>query len=323
MATVLIDNRVMNSGYAYYDLIKEPFAGICALDYYTQRYPKFGRGEWQARIARGLVFLNGDVVLPDRVLRAGDRLEYRRPPWEEPAVPTELPVIFEDEDLLVVNKPACLPVLPGGGFLESTVIRLLRRRSAGWKSVSPIHCLDRGTSGLLLLGKNRETRSALGRALQKHRIVRLYLAVLAGRFAEDQLSVATPIGLEQHPRLGPIHVASASGKPAQTDFRVLDRDELTQTTLVQAAPRSGRTHQIRIHAAVVGYPLAGEAFYVTGGRWDAEAAKRADRFPLSGDCGFRLHAWQVTFVHPRGGSPVHLMCPPPMGFWGSPVAAFA
>jgi 23S rRNA pseudouridine1911/1915/1917 synthase len=165
------------------------------------------------------------------------------------------------------------------------------------------------------LGKNREACSALGRALQKRRMLRFYLAVLEGLAAADQFTIEAAIGLQPHPRLGPIHAASAGGKPSRTDFRVLDRDAASRTTLVQAAPHTGRTHQIRIHAAVAGHPLAGEPFYVVGGRWDDEAALRSDRIPLPGDCGYRLHAWRLQVAHPRSREALHLECSPPPGFW--------
>jgi len=313
----------MNAGYAFNDTVREKFAGMSALEFYVTRYPKSGsRDAWAERIARGQVFLNGQIVHGDTVLRAGDRLVYQRAPWEEPPAPTDLPVVFEDDDLFVVNKPAGLPVLPGGGFLEKTVVRLLRSRSRDLQTITPVHCLDRGTSGLLLLGKNREVLSALGRALQTRKVSRLYLAVLDGLVAEDEFSVSTAIGLALHPRLGRIEAASPSGKPSRTDFRVLDRDPVSGTSLVLATPYTGRTHQIRIHAAVAGHPLSGEPFYVSGGLWDPEAAAQpGPRIPLPGGGGFRLHAWQLTFTHPRTGSTVRLICPPPERFWERPLPA--
>ncbi|MCX8038293.1 MAG: RluA family pseudouridine synthase, partial [Candidatus Sumerlaeia bacterium] len=246
--------------------------------------------------------------------------EYFRPPWQEPDVPTELPVLFEDEDLLVVNKPAGLPVLPGGGFLEKTVVHLLRTHKAHWQTVSPLHCLDRGTSGLLLLGKSREARSVLGRDFMHHRIGRVYLAVLNGLVEREHFSVGVPIGQEEHPRLGLVEAASARGKTSRTDFEVLARDPVRQSTLVKATPHTGRTHQIRIHAAWAGYPLDGEPFYVRGGKWDPERAAGEGDMPLPGACGFRLHSWQVRLNHPRTRESMRLVCPPPEGFWAGKSA---
>jgi len=312
----------MNTGYTYRDTVRARFAGISVLDFYATRYPKAGREGWRERIANGQVRLNDNLAPADLILRAGDRLSYHRPPWEEPAAPTDVPVVFEDDALFVVNKPAGLPVLPGGGFLENTVVWLLRRGRSDLRVLSPAHCLDRGTSGLLLFGRNRAALSALGRALHRHRVSRVYLAVLEGIVAEDEFSIGAPIGLEIHPRLGPVHVACPTGKPSRTDFRVLERDESSQTTLVQATPQTGRTHQIRIHAAVAGHPLAGDPFYVRGGKWDAGSASGPGTIPLPGDGGFRLHAWQLEFAHPRTGATVHLSCPPPEGFWkGTPAAS--
>jgi len=308
----------MNAGYTFHDTVREPFAGTSVLDFYATRYPKSGtRDAWAERLARGQISLNGQLARADTVLRAGDRLVYRRAPWEEPPAPTDLPVVFEDDDLLAVNKPAGLPVLPGGGFLERTVVRLLRSGSPHLRTVAPVHCLDRGTSGLLLLGKNRETLSALGRALQARKVSRLYLAVLDGLVAENEFSVSMAIGLVPH------EAASAAGKPSRTDFHVLDRDPVARTSLVLATPHTGRTHQIRIHAAVAGHPLSGEPFYVPSGLWDPDAAAQPGaHIPLPGGCGFRLHAWQMTFTHPRSGSAVRLVCPPPEHFWERPLPTF-
>ncbi len=306
----------MNSGYTFRDFVASSFAGMSVVDFYAARYSRIPRNTWHERISKGLIRLNGDVLdSGERVVAAGDRLEYFRPPWEEPAAPTELPVLFEDEDLLVVNKPAGLPVLPGGGFLEKTVVHLLRTREARWQTVSPLHCLDRGTSGLLLLGKSREARSALGRDFMRHRIGRVYLAVLQGWVEQERFSVEVPIGQEEHPRLGPVEAASERGKASRTDFEVLARDPFRQVTLTRAMPHTGRTHQIRIHAAYAGHPLEGEPFYVRGGKWDPAQALGEGDCPLPGACGFRLHSWKVRLTHPRTSETMQWICPPPEGFW--------
>jgi 23S rRNA pseudouridine1911/1915/1917 synthase len=308
----------MNKGYLYRDEVAGECDGLSVLDFYATRYTNASRVEWARRIARGQVRRNGQVVAADAALRAGDRLDYERPPWQEPAVPTDMPVVFEDDDLLAVDKPAGLPVLPAGGFLENTAVWLLRRKRPEAQDWSPVHCLDRGTSGLLLFGKTHEALSALGRDLKERRVKRVYLAVLAGIIERDEFSVGTPIGPEPHPHLGPVHVASESGKAARTDFAVLDRDAESNTSLVRATPHTGRTHQIRIHAAVAGHSLAGERFFVAGGRWDEDAAKPPTGFPRPGEGGFRLHAWRLTLRHPCGGRVVELLCPPPADFWPHP-----
>jgi 23S rRNA pseudouridine1911/1915/1917 synthase len=305
----------MNRGYTYVDRIRKKHAGLGVVDFYATQYPRATRQEWAVRIEAGQIVLNGRPATADAVLRAGDRLEWRRPPWEEPPVPTDLPAVFEDDDLIVFDKPAGMPVRPGGGFLENTAVHLVRARWPGAADWSPVHCLDRGTSGLLLFGKHRAALSALGEALRVHRVERRYLAVVCGIVERDCEVVTTPIGPVEHPRLGGIAAASPSGKPAETRFRILERNEAAGLTLVEAEPRTGRTHQIRIHAGVLGHPIEGDPFYVAGGGWDAEAAAREGTIPVAGDIGYRLHAWRLSFAHPRTRGMIALECAPPEGFW--------
>lgn len=309
----------MNNGFIYRDEVAAGFEGLSILDFYSAAWPRTSRSEWAQRISLGLVRLNGEVVAADAVVRTGDRLAYHRPPWEEPRVPADIPVVYEDEDLLVVNKPDRLPVLPGGGYLENTAIHILRRRY-GDKPLHPIHRLGRGTTGLLIFGKNRAALSALGKALKEQTIDRRYLGVMTGLVERDSFSEETPIGLIEHPRIGPVHAATADGRPSRTDFRILDRCDSSKTTLAEIALHSGRTHQIRIHAAVAGHPLVGDPFYIAGGRWDEAAAAGAGKVPVPGDSGYLLHAWRVTFQHPRNGAPLDLICPPPTTLWPRPIA---
>jgi 23S rRNA pseudouridine1911/1915/1917 synthase len=310
----------MNQGYAYYDIVPKRFEGARAIEFYAASYPNAGPPGWLARMANGQVTREGEAVAGDTVLRAGDRLSYFRPPWEEPAVPTEIRVVFEDDDLLVIDKPVGLPVQPGGGHLQNTAVWIMRNRIAGAPLLSPIHRLDRGASGLLMFGKNERALSALGRAMRARSIHRFYLAVLQGIVERDAFTVEAAIGRVPHPRIGLVWAASAEGKPSRSEFRVLDRDATSATTLVEVALHTGRTRQIRIHAAAAGHPLAGEPFYAVGGLWDSEEvageAGAAGRVRLPSDMGFRLHARRLEFAHPRTGVLVSLQSNAPSDFWG-------
>ena len=124
-------------------------------------YPHSTEDAWRQRIQAGQVFLNGRVSSPDETLSAGDLLVYHRPPWEEPDVPGDFSILHEDKSVLVLSKPSGLPVLPGGGFLENTLLRLARRRFGN--ECSPLHRLGRGTSGAILSHSERPGRSGLDR----------------------------------------------------------------------------------------------------------------------------------------------------------------
>ena len=305
----------MNEGYIYRDRVAPRFAGRPALEFYAESYPHSTAGEWAMRFREGRIRRAGAPIPPEAPLRTGDQLEWHRPPWQEPPVPTEIPVVLEDDDLLVVNKPAGLPVLPRSGYLQNTLLWMLRRRAGTPHTLSPVHRLDCGTSGLLVLGKTRLALQRLGRALARGEIERRYLAVLEGLPAADEFTVDQPIGRLPYPRIGFLHGAAADGKPARTRFRVLERDTPSGVTLAEARLESGRTHQIRIHAAVAGYPLAGDPGYLRGGlpRYVPSPAAGSALSPVA--TGYRLHSWQARLQHPRTAQPLDLTVAPPDSFW--------
>ncbi|NJL21335.1 MAG: RNA pseudouridine synthase, partial [Leptolyngbyaceae cyanobacterium SM1_3_5] len=142
----------LNRGWIYRDRITAQTAGLTVLEFYSQRYLHSIESEWQARIESGQIRLDDRPTTATTRLKAGQELQYHRPPWIEPPVPT-FAIAYEDADLLVVNKPAGLPVLPGGGFVEHTLLGQLRQRYPD-ELPAPIHRLGRGTSGLMLLARS-------------------------------------------------------------------------------------------------------------------------------------------------------------------------
>ena len=148
--------------------------------------------EWRRRIEAGQVFLNGLPALPDGTLTRGDTLLYHRPPWDEPDAPTDFAVLFEDEDVLALAKPSGLPVLPGGFFLENTLLYLVRRRFGA--ASSPLHRLGRGTSGAILFTRNPRSARSLAKAMFDRRILKVYLALASGTSMTDAFTVDAPIG---------------------------------------------------------------------------------------------------------------------------------
>ncbi|HWQ10349.1 MAG TPA: RluA family pseudouridine synthase, partial [Holophaga sp.] len=269
----------MNKGFTYTELIDARSDGWTVLEHLAVHRPHSSRLEWQGRIEAGLVRIDGRSAAPEEVLRKGQRLSWFRPPWEEPLVPLAWAVLFEDEDLLAVAKPSGLPTLPGGGFLDHTLLALVRRRRP---EASPIHRLGRGTSGVVLFARTAEAGRKLCEALREHRMEKTYLALAQGSPERDAFDVTMPIGPIAHPRLGTIHAASPDGKPALSHVRVLERRE--STSLVEVRIETGRPHQIRVHLASCGHPLAGDPLYAPGG------GLREGLAALPGDGGYLLHA---------------------------------
>ena len=166
-----------------------------------------------------------------------------------------------------------------------------------------MHRLGRGTSGLLLFARTPAARRAIAAEWRAGRVQKTYRALVSGVPREGRFSVEAPIGLVPHPRLGRVHAAVAAGKPSLSHVEVLA--ERGDRALVAVRIATGRPHQIRIHLAFAGYPLAGDPLYVTGGVPGPEPA-------LPGDGGYRLHAERLVLAHPTSGAQLELECVPPL-----------
>lgn len=296
----------MNRGFDYREVVPEVSAGRTLLDHLARRHRHSTREEWRARVAAGRVLVDGVVAEPETPMRTGQSIVWRRPPWEEPEVPLSWALLYRDDHVLGVAKPAGLPTLPGGGYLENTLWSRLRRCHP---EAAPVHRLDRGTSGVVLFARTAAAGAALAEMFRRRRVAKIYRALIAGRPAEDAFVVTVPIARVDLPEGGSAWMAAprdATGwRAARTEVRVLDRRD-DGTTLVEARPITGRPHQIRIHLAAAGHPLVGDPFYVEGGGRRAGALR-------PGEGGFLLHAARIEAPHPRGTGTLAIDCLPPPG----------
>jgi 23S rRNA pseudouridine1911/1915/1917 synthase len=294
--------------------------------YYASRYGHTSQEVWSVRLAAGEIQRNGQRMQVDGPLEAGDRLAWQRPPWWEGPVPAQWAVVFDDGDLHVIDKPAGLPVLPAGGWLEHTLLRLLERRHGDDPGgvPRPVHRLGRFTSGLLVSARRPATRAWLSTRLRESTAAalatgqvpqescrKLYRAlVVPGLLTQalgSALTIDTPIGQRAHPQLGKVWCAAAGNgavdRASRSTLTLLERGAAAD--LVQVAIASGRPHQIRIHCAAVGAPLLGDPLYRPGGLAAADA--------LPGDGGYRLQAWRLELERP-GGERLALEAPEALGF---------
>jgi 23S rRNA pseudouridine1911/1915/1917 synthase len=289
----------MNAGYSYAEQIGPHTAGRTVVAHLAQHYRHSTAETWATRIAAGEVLIDGTAAIDGLVLRAGQTLVWRRPPWEEPAVPLAFAVLWRDEHLLAVAKPRGLPTMPAGGFLTHTLLHIVQARFPG---AAAMHRLGRGTSGLVLFARTAEARRGVARAWRTGAVVKQYRALVTGVPSRDTFDVDTPIGLVDHPRLGRVYAAVREGKPSLTHVRVLAARD--GEALVEATIPTGRPHQIRIHLAAAGHPLVGDPLYVAGGRPGPQPA-------LPGESGYRLHAYRVALDHPVTGARLAIECAPP------------
>jgi 23S rRNA pseudouridine1911/1915/1917 synthase len=307
----------MNQGCVYTDRIYSASVGLTVLDYYCQRYQHSDGAEWRSRIQTGIVQLDGARTTDETPLILGQTLTYHRPPWQEPEVPLAFDLLYEDEDLLVVVKPAGLPVMPGAGFLENTLLGQLRQHYSDFDynavktkdamAPAPIHRLGRGTSGLVLIARSPLAKKRLSEQMRDRQMTKQYLALAQGVMPEDEVVIEQAIGKVPHPDLGYLYGPQDGGLYSRSDVAVVERR--SDTTLVLVTILTGRAHQIRIHLAWAGFPLVGDPLYEVGG--GAKLRNDLGEVPVPGDCGYWLHAYRLGFVHPRSGEALTFVAPAP------------
>jgi 23S rRNA pseudouridine1911/1915/1917 synthase len=257
--------------------------------YLALALPQFSRSRLQTLIRSGDVQLQGKAARIREIVRAGDVVRLVEPPVQEiedQAEEIPLEILFEDDDLLVLNKAAGLVVHPGAGNQTHTLVNALLHHCASLSGIGGkqrpgiVHRLDKETSGCLVVAKNDAAHSALARQFAEREVNKTYLALVAGIPKRSRGIIEAPIG--RHPvHRKKMHIDLRRGRAARTEYRVLQSGG--GISLVECALHSGRTHQIRVHLHHLGHPVIGDSLY--GKR--SEAPRQM------------LHAWKLGFTHPR------------------------
>jgi len=286
---------MLNRGYAYATTISSKYHGQNLLAHLADLYPHSTPEAWQQKLNNGEVTLNGVTATGSESVTLGQSLVWNRPPWVEPDAPLHFEVLFEDPHLLAVNKPGGLPTLPGGGFLENTLLRLVQKRTP---CANPVHRLGRATTGIVLFAKTSRAAATLFANWNTPGIQKIYRALAQNRAEQESYEILTPIGLVPHPLIGSVWAASPGGKPSKSVARVISRT--ADSTTFEVSLYSGRPHQIRIHLASIGHPLVGDPLYGSSGQ-------PLENLPgLPGDGGYLLHAQYLRFLHPVTGEQINL-----------------
>ena len=294
---------MLNRGYAYTAIISSKDHGRDLLSHLASLYPHSTAEAWQQNLNNGEVTVDGVLAAGSESLASGQVVVWNRPPWIEPDAPLHFEVLFEDPHLLAVNKPGGLPTLPGGGFLENTLLRLVQEQNP---DANPVHRLGRATSGIVLFAKTAQAASQLSANWNTPRVQKIYCALAEGVARHDAYEILTPIGLVPHPLIGSVWAANPKGKPSKSLAKVIAR--AGSTTTFEVSLYSGRPHQIRIHLASIGHPLVGDPLYGFTGQ------PLEDLPGLPGDGGYLLHAQFLNFQHPITGEQIHLEAALPSGF---------
>jgi 23S rRNA pseudouridine1911/1915/1917 synthase len=287
------------------------------LDVYLRtQFPNTSRGTLQKLIDTGDIKVNSQEVKPTYSPKAGDVVTIH---WPEPKkldlLPEKIPleILYEDSDLLVINKQPDLVVHPGAGNYEHTLVNALLHHCegqlsgiAGYARPGIVHRLDKDTSGCMVVAKNDTAHLGLSDQFRNRTMEKIYHAILCGDLPAPRGEISAAI--VRHPaRRRTMTVAEpGKGREARTSYRILER--LRSATLVQVVLHTGRTHQIRVHFQHLGFPLAGDRVY--GGKQNVR---------LETQTGFQaerqmLHAYSLTFAHPRSGKAINCSAPWPEDF---------
>ena len=298
------------------DLTIEKTLPGARLDTYLRgKFPAVSRGAIQRLIEEGHIRVNDRIVKPTHTPRAGEQVRVCWPEASPPgAHPEDIPldILYEDEALVVLNKPAGLVVHPASGNERHTLVNALLHHCAGQLSgiggvARPgiVHRLDKETSGCMVVAKNDDTHLALSAQFALRKVEKIYHAIVCGAMERDAGEIQAAIG--RHPSHRKRMAAEQErGRPARTSYRVLER--LMGATLTEAILHTGRTHQIRVHFKFLGFPLVGDSTY--GSRQNRRLAELAGyRAPRQ-----MLHACRLAFVHPRSGKPLRFESPRPADF---------
>ena len=272
----------------------------------AKRLPEFSRSRLQQLIRDGFVRLNNSTSRPRQIVRGGDKIQLTEPPLEKiETLPEQIPleILFEDNDLIVINKPAGLVVHPGAGHREHTLVNALLNHCAtlsgigGKERPGIVHRLDKDTSGCLVVAKNDAAHRGLSQQFADRTVQKIYLALVAGRLRQPAGVIEEKIG--RHPvHRQRMSATALRGRMAKTEYRVVRWSE--QASLVECSLHTGRTHQIRVHLHHLGHPVLGDKIY---------APRLGKDFPRQ-----MLHAWKLGFRHPRTEEWKHFEAPLPDDF---------
>lgn len=271
------------------------------------QWPQLSRARWQKALAAGLVKLNGTAARASDSVAPGDCVEAVPPPPAAPPVQAAaedipLDILHEDDDLLCLDKPPGLVVHPAAGHWQGTLVNAILHHcglvSSGGHALRPgiVHRLDKDTSGCILVAKNDAAHAALARQFAERTAKKTYLAVVRGRPRASAGAVHGAIARHPVHRQRMAVSRRPEAREAETAWRVLE--SAGNLSLLECRPKTGRTHQIRVHLKHLGHPIAGDRVYGGG----ADFARQL------------LHAWKIAVIHPTTGLPLELTAPVPADF---------
>lgn len=291
----------------YFEICVEEDEGIRLDSYIPKHIEDVSRSYISSLIKEGLILVNGQKKKPKYMVKKGDIIQIQLPKKEtlEP-VPEDIPldIVYEDKDIIIVNKPKGMVVHPAPGNMNKTLVNALLHHTDSLSSINGpirpgiVHRLDKDTSGLLIVAKNDIAHMNIAEQMKNHEIEKIYIAVVHGVLERDQATINAPIGRDPKNRIK-MAVTNINSKEAITHYRVLER--FNNYTYVELSLVTGRTHQIRVHMAYINHPVVGDPLYT----------KRKNEFGIDTQL---LHAKKIRFKHPSSGEYMEFEAEPPEEF---------
>ena len=269
----------------------------------TRRFRYHTPEEWEALVEKGFLLVDGRRVSPRHVLQTREKIVYERPPFQEPEVDSTFSIVFEDGHLLAVSKSGNIPTSPSGKYWDNCLVHVLKKE-LGLRALHAVHRLDRETSGLNLFAKTREAAARLGGDFQQGRVAKRYSSILRGHLPAREVFLSAPLLGQPGGTVRIKQAVHPEGRACRTRFRL--RAILPGASLVSVRPLTGRTHQIRAHAAFLGHPVWGDKLY---GASEAEFLRWVARKDREFGSRQLLHATELEFIHPVTGNPLTLRSP--------------
>jgi 23S rRNA pseudouridine1911/1915/1917 synthase len=284
--------------------VKKKYEGLTVVDFFSQAVPRSTPQLWIDKVTSQNLTINGKVIAPNYLVKAGDIAIHTSEPKIEPEVNTNISLLYADEDIWIINKPSPLPVHASGRFKRNTLLEILELAFPN-DEFKLLHRIDANTTGIVLIAKNKASANTIREQFEAKSIQKTYAALVEGIIQENNITSIQSIGNKV--LVGGARAVDEQGKKSETDIEVVERRTEKNQTLLKVTPLTGRTNQIRLHLAHLGYPIVGDL----GHQDKTYFVNQPFTYPTD---SLFLHAYQISFQHPKTGKTLSFEAPLPEKF---------